>query len=206
MKSCGAQVLNAFARFFSEHRDDVRGQLTRLLPASEVEDVLQEVFVKAARALPGFRVEAAVRTWLHQITQRTALDHLRSRRHHERQRTVALESGDEGACGAGCGCAAAATVPAEAPALLVKSEMHGCIREFIRRLPNHHAQVLALKDLDELTNAEIAARLGLTLEAAKIRLHRARSAMRALLERDCELYRTAENTLACDRKRRRRVR
>jgi RNA polymerase sigma-70 factor (ECF subfamily) len=46
-------------------------------------------------------------------------------------------------------------------------------------LPREYAEVLTLKDLDGLTNADIAARLGISLEAAKIRLHRARKAMRA---------------------------
>lgn len=206
MKASTAQVPNAFARFFAEHREHVRGQLTRLVPASEVDDVMQEVFVKAARALPKFRGQATLRTWLHQIAHRTALDHLRSRHHNERQRTVALtREPDDDACGGDCAAAAISRSPADAPGQLVRAEMHACIREFIARLPPQHAEVLALKDLDGLTNAEIAKRLGLSLDATKIRLHRARTVMRGLLDRGCELYHTPENTLACDRIARRRL-
>lgn len=200
MKRSDAPVSTEFARLFAEQRESVRRQLGRIVPASEVDDVLQEVFVKVARGLPEFRGEAGVKTWLHRITQRAALDHLRSRRHHEQERTIALtcERNDE-TCRIDGSCAGVAT-PAAAPVRLIKAEMHGCIREFIKRLAREHAEVLTLKDLDGLTNAEIGTRLGLSLDAAKIRLHRARTAMRALLEEDCDMYRTAENTLACDRK------
>ena len=200
MKRSEFSVSIEFARLFAEQRENVRNQLARTVPASEVDDVLQEVFVKAARGLPEFRGEAGVKTWLHRITQRAALDHLRSRQHHEQQRTVAFtcERNDE-ACSPDRSCAGAAA-PAAAPVRLIQAEMHGCIREFIKRLAREHAEVLTLKDLDGLTNLEISARLGISLDAAKIRLHRARTAMRALLEEDCDMYRTAENTLACDRK------
>lgn len=189
-----------FSRIYSEHRERVRAQLLRLVPASEVDDVLQEVFAKAARALPEFRGDAAIATWLHQIAQRTALDHLRSRRHHEQQRTTALADESQERCACGCDAAPSSSVPAEAPQRLVRTEMCDCIREFIARLAPEHAEVLALKDLEGLTNAEIGARLGISLDAAKIRLHRARAAMRKLVDQDCEIYRTTDNTLACDRK------
>jgi RNA polymerase sigma-70 factor, ECF subfamily len=200
MKTADSPVSAEFARLFAEQRASVRNQLGRIVPASEVDDLLQDVFVKAARGLPEFRREAGVKTWLHRITQRTALDHLRSRRHHEQQRTIGLacESNHE-PCGPDRSCADAAP-PAAGPVRVIQAEMHGCIRELIKRLAAEHAEVLTLKDLDGLTNAEISTRLGISLDAAKIRLHRARAAMRALLEDDCEMYRTPENTLACDRK------
>jgi RNA polymerase sigma-70 factor, ECF subfamily len=198
MKRSGAQSPIDFARLFAEHRESVRNQLLRLVPQHEVDDALQEVFVKAARALPKFRGDATVATWLHQITRRTALDHLRSRHHHEQQHTTALAVQHE-SCGSKRG-SPAPSVPAEAPQRLVKAEMCGCIREFIGRLSFEYAEVLRLKDIDGLTNAQISDNLGISLDAAKIRLHRARVAMRALVNEDCEVYRTMENTLACDRK------
>ena len=115
MNRSGAPDPIEVARLFAEQRENVRNQLARIVPASEVDDVLQEVFVKAARGLPEFRGEAGVKTWLHRITQRAAFDHLRSRRHHEQQRTVAFtcERNDE-ACSPDRRCAGAAT-PAAAP-------------------------------------------------------------------------------------------
>lgn len=186
---------------FSEHRAGVRAQISQLVPADEVDDIVQEVFVKVARALSTFSGKAELRTWLHQIARRTAIDHLRSRRHHERRHTISLEATDSERSGETIGHPAdPAKIGPEAPSRLVRAEMHGCIQEFMRRLPAAHAEILRLKEIRGFTNAEIASRLGLTVDAAKIRLHRARAAMRALVSQDCELYRTTDNTIACDRK------
>lgn len=190
-----------FARVFRTQRQSVRNQLSRMVPAAEIDDLVQVVFMKAARAWPKFRGNAGVGTWLHRIAARTAFDHLRSRWHHENRRTISMGAeGDEPSDEPRAGNAARLAVPADAPDRIVRSEMHACIREFIRRLPPEHAEVLALKDLEELTNPAIAARLGISLDAAKIRLHRARKAMRTLLNDGCEFYQTEQNTLGCDRK------
>jgi RNA polymerase sigma-70 factor (ECF subfamily) len=52
--------------------------------------------------------------------------------------------------------------------------------------------------MDELKDREIAEILGITLEAAKIRLHRARARLRQSLEKKCSFSRDTENTLVCD--------
>jgi RNA polymerase sigma-70 factor, ECF subfamily len=204
VNASGARPPWDFARLFAEQRDAVRHQLARMVSAAEVEDLMQAVFVKAARALPRFRADAEIATWLHRIASRTAIDHLRSRHHHETQRTISLaRESEHPACERECGGATGAPASAVAPEAsrqIVRAEMHSCIREYIRRLPPGHAEVLTLKEIEELTNPELADRLGISLEAAKIRLHRARKAMRALLDEGCDFYRTDENTLACDRK------
>jgi RNA polymerase sigma-70 factor (ECF subfamily) len=83
---------------------------------------------------------------------------------------------------------------------LERREMHGCIREYVHRLSPAYRRVIELKDLSGLTNAEIAAHLRVSLGVAKIRLHRARVALRRLLADGCEFYCTRDSTLACDRK------
>lgn len=202
MNDPGALPSTEFARVFRSQRRSVRNQLSRMVPAAEVDDLVQVVFVKAARAWPKFRGTADVGTWLHRIAARTAFDHLRSRWHHETRRTISMCAEDaEPPGGPRGGKGARFAVPADAPGRIVRAEMHACIREFIRRLPPEHAEVLALKDLEELTNPAIAARLGISLDAAKIRLHRARKAMRSLLNDGCEFYQTEQDTLGCDRKR-----
>ncbi|MBK9990140.1 MAG: sigma-70 family RNA polymerase sigma factor [Verrucomicrobia bacterium] len=188
-----------FNRLFAEQRENVRQLLARMVPAAEVDDLLQDVFVKASRALPSFRGEAGAGTWLFQIARNTALDHLRSRRHREVGQTVSLSPVDDDESDN------APLVPdliesAVAPAKLERREMHGCIREYVERLSPDHRQVIELKDLAGLTNAEISTRLGISLDAAKIRLHRARTALRQLLSDGCELYQSDTGTLACDRR------
>lgn len=188
---------SAFARLFAKQRENVRQQLARMVPMSEVDDLLQDVFVKAARALPEFRGEAEAGTWLHRIARNTALDHLRSRHHHEATRTISLASTDDEKDRPP---PEALVEPAVAPTTLERHEMHGCVREYVERLSPDYRQVIELKDFSGLTNAEIATRLGLSLDAAKIRLHRARTALRQLLADGCEFYQSDTGTLACDRR------
>ena len=189
----------AVTRLLAEHRASVRHQLAGIVPDGEVEDLLQEVFVKAARALPEFRGEASVATWLHRIAERTAFDHLRSRHHREALRTFPLDASKADATGE-IHPPAGLIEPAVVPARLVQQEMHGCIREFVERLSPDYRRMVELKDLVGLTNAEIADHLGISLDAAKVRLHRARGALRQLLADGCELYRGDSGSLACDRR------
>lgn len=188
-----------FVRLFEEQRENVRAQLARLVPPAEIDDLLQETFVKAAKAWATFRGESAAATWVHQIAQRTALDHLRSRRHHEQLQTVPLAPDDDEENGK-LATPAALVEPAVASTRLERQEMHGCIREYVERLAPAHREIIELKDLSGLTNAEIAERLGISLDAAKIRLHRARAALRQQLADGCEFYQSDTGTLACDRR------
>ena len=72
---------SAFASLYRLHADGVHGLITRLVgPRPEREDLLQEVFVRFHRALPSYRREAAVSSFLHRITVRACIDHLRARR------------------------------------------------------------------------------------------------------------------------------
>ncbi len=71
----------AFAAIYRLHADAVHRLLTRLVgPRPEREDLMQEVFVRLHRALPRYRGDAALATFLHQIAVRVAIDHLRARR------------------------------------------------------------------------------------------------------------------------------
>lgn len=71
----------AFTRIFRRHADRVHTHLTRLVgPVPERDDLVQQVFLSFHRALPGFRAEASLATFLHRITVNAAFDHLRGRR------------------------------------------------------------------------------------------------------------------------------
>ena len=64
---------------------------------------------------------------------------------------------------------------------VIRGEMNACIREVIETLPADYRTCIVLSDLEDLSDAEIAAVLGLSLQAAKIRLHRARARLRERL-------------------------
>ncbi|MFT3830478.1 MAG: sigma-70 family RNA polymerase sigma factor [Opitutaceae bacterium] len=192
-------VAHDASALFTAHRERVRRSLVRLVGEAEADDLTQEVFVRVARALPEFRGEAHVTTWILRIARRVGLDHLRSRRHGEAKRTISLAPAEPETD------SDADSVPepheeAEAPRRLVRAEMSTCVREYVARLAPEHRAMIELKDLEGLSGPEIAARLGVSVHNAKIRLHRARQALRRELERGCEFYQSETGTLTCDRK------
>lgn len=192
-----AAATHDFDQLYREHRQAVVNHLSRRVRASDVEDLTQEVFAKANRALAGFRGESSMRTWLLRIATRTAVDHARSRQVHEERRTDALP--ETAADGTSAPVPETLAVPAEAPGAVVRQEMHLCIREYVDRLPPGYREVIRLREIEGLSNEEVAARLGIGIDAAKIRLHRARRSLRELLESNCELYTTENHGVGCDR-------
>ncbi|HLP09021.1 MAG TPA: sigma-70 family RNA polymerase sigma factor [Opitutaceae bacterium] len=187
------------AALFTAHRERVRRSLARLVGDAEADDLTQETFMRVTRALPEFRGEANVTTWMLRIARGVGLDHLRSRRHNEARRTISLTVPTEESAPN----ESATPEPHEeatAPRRLVRTEMSACVREYVARLAPEHRVVIELRDLEGLSNSEIAVRFGVSVGNAKIRLHRARQALRRELERGCEFYHTKENVLSCDRR------
>ena len=69
-------------------------------------------------------------------------------------------------------------------ALVERAELRTRVRSAIDRLPENYRTVLLLRDIEELDTDETATMLGITPQAVKTRLHRARQALRTLLERE----------------------
>jgi len=184
-----------FPTLYNEYYPKIVGYLRRLVGDAEAEDVAQETFVKVSRSLDGFRGESQLSTWIYRIATNTAMDHLRrpSTKHTARQAlgTADAEESYE------------AAVVDDAPlhdTLLIRKDMNECIRGMVNDLPENYRTVLALADLEELSNAEIADVLGLSLDTVKIRLHRARLQLKKSMDHACHLYRDHRNELSCDRK------
>jgi RNA polymerase sigma-70 factor (ECF subfamily) len=78
--------------------------------------------------------------------------------------------------------------------------MNTCIREFVGDLPPDYRAVIALSELKDLPNQEIADILGISLGNVKIRLHRARVALKKNFSEGCDFYSDNEGGLSCDRK------
>jgi RNA polymerase sigma-70 factor (ECF subfamily) len=72
-------------------------------------------------------------------------------------------------------------------AVLERKETAAIVREAIAMLPDQYREVLVLRDIEEKDTAEAAALLGTSSNVVKVRLHRARQALRALLDREFQL-------------------
>ncbi|MDA8090502.1 MAG: sigma-70 family RNA polymerase sigma factor [Nitrospiraceae bacterium] len=164
----------------------------------DAEDVTQEVFLKVNAALPNFRGESSLSTWVYRITTNTAVDHLRKISCGWPEHKSALPAdGDFPDDNEDMAGEALAT---SLDSQLVRKEMNECIRGIVDGLPESYRTVLALSEMEEFTNAEISEILGVSLDTVKIRLHRARARLKKALESNCNFYRDERNELACDRK------
>ncbi len=152
----------------------------RMLPTDEdARDAVQDAFLNAFRSIDRFEGQAKVSTWLHRIVVNAALMKLRTRRRkpeeslepllptfkenggHVDKFTAWDESADE---------------------IAERAETRQVVRDAILSLPETYREVLVLRDIEEMTTDETARSLGITPNAVKIRLHRARLALRTLLD------------------------
>ena len=188
-----------FHEIHREFRPQILRYLARMVGEAEAEDLTQEVFAKVAHALEAFRGESSLSTWIYRIATNTALDAMKKPllRQMAGGRNVPLEEI------AGAGDGELACADGGNPLLderVIRGEMNACIREVIETLPATYRTCIVLSDLEDLSDAEIAEVLGLSLQVVKIRLHRARGRLREKLEASCVFYRDERNEMACDRK------
>jgi RNA polymerase sigma-70 factor (ECF subfamily) len=145
----------------------------------EREDAVQEAFVSALRAIDRFDEKSALSTWLHRITVNACLMRIRSRsRKPEASIDELLPAFDD----TGHQTRRTPAWNGDAHEKLEASEVRQQVRDCIDRLPESYRVVLLLRDIEELDTAETAKRLNTTAANVKTRLHRARQALRTLLE------------------------
>jgi RNA polymerase sigma-70 factor, ECF subfamily len=166
-------------RVFREFAPRVYHLARRMLGnEADAQDVTQEVFLQVVRKLDTFRGESAFPTWLHRVTVNAALAFRRKRAQQKDKRVPdPLEHFDpQGLHGAPV---KRWSIRPDQPVL--EKEQHRVIEESIARLPEAYRDIYVLADVEQLSNAEIADILGLSVSAVKSRLHRARLMMRDLL-------------------------
>jgi len=178
-----------FQKIYEDFRPKILRYLVRLVGESEAEDLTQEVFIKANKALGTFRGQSKLSTWLYRIATNTALDKLRSPSFQGiAQVGLSYDSIEDDQGG---GADAVVLVKEEKPLVekqIIREEMNDCIRGYVEKLPEPYRAVLVLSEYEGLKNDEIAEILGVTLDTVKIRLHRARAKLKEELETNCEIH------------------
>jgi RNA polymerase sigma-70 factor (ECF subfamily) len=189
-----------FPHIYEKFYQKILHYLTRMVGANEAEDAAQVVFDKISRHLGNFKSESKVSTWVYRIATNTAMDMLKSSS-YKRSSTGSLAPLPVEFLEAGEGVAAQAGIHHRVPdQQLIRHEMNECIREFVDNLPPDYRTVIILNELEGFTNKEIAAVLQVSVDTAKVRLHRARARLKKMLEQGCEFYHDDRSELACDRK------
>ena len=173
---------HAFTTLVRQHGGRMLATARRLLrDDDEAEDAVQEAFVSAARAIDGFAGDSKLSTWLHRIVVNTALMRLRSRRRRREEPIYDLLPRFDAD-----GHHAEGVVGWETPSdiLLERRQTRAMVRRCIDQLPERYRTVILLRDIEEMDTEETAHSIGSTPNAVKIRLHRARQALRTLLARE----------------------
>lgn len=144
----------------------------------DARDVLQEAYASAFRSIGRFEGNAKLSTWLHRIVVNMALMRLRSRKRKPEESIEPLLPAfkDDGHM-----LQSAGHWEEGADVALERAEVRDYVRAQIDRLPETYRTVLMLRDIEEMSTNDVAALLDTTENAVKIRLHRARQALRALL-------------------------
>jgi RNA polymerase sigma-70 factor (ECF subfamily) len=187
-----------FQQVYDEYQERIFRYLTLMVGKNEAEDLTQEVFVKIGQALESFRGESGLSTWIYRIATNAAIDKLRhtlNRPQGDKLLTVESITATKENENIWTGETADSTEQR-----VIRQEMNGCIREIISTLPETYRAVIVLSELEGQNDREIADILGLTLQAVKIRLHRARARLKKELTASCTFYRDDRQEFACDRK------
>jgi len=169
----------AFEILVRTHSGRMLSVCRRILRSDEeAKDAVQEAFISAFRAIASFEGTAKLSTWLHRIAVNASLMRLRSkkRRPEESIDDLLPTFKDDGH---------ARIEPRDfSPSALQRVETRET-REFVRgcidRLPEMYRTVLLLRDIEEMDTAEAAEVLSVSEGVVKVRLHRARHALRRLL-------------------------
>jgi RNA polymerase sigma-70 factor (ECF subfamily) len=142
--------------------------LSMLQNEADAEDAAQEAFLKAFRNLDKFRGEAKFSTWLISITLNEARSRLRQKK------TAKTDSLDELTDGGHVSPALLRDwreIPSQA---LERQEVRLLLQDAITDLPTIYREVFVLRDIEDLSVNQSAEALGISVAAAKVRLHRAR--------------------------------
>ena len=176
-----------FWEIYERHYSRVHGYASSMLrDRAAADDVVQETFLRAQASLDVLRESEKLRAWLFRIAHNLCMDHLRSRRSSCVESDADPESAGR----------EASRVEHD----LERAEMSSCVRAKVDSLPATDRAVILLYDLKELSQQEIADVLGIEVGTVKVRLHRARKKLRAVLEKECSFSRDETNVLVCDPK------
>jgi len=149
----------------------LRPFVARRVSPSEVDDVMQEVFVRMQRGLSALRDEERFTSWLFQIARNSVADHMRTRARHPLSdddiRDEACEDDDDDR---------AAT-----------RALSSCVSLFVAQLESPYREAVTLVELEGLTAREAAEMVGISVSGMKSRVQRGREQLRRLFDDCCEI-------------------
>lgn len=147
----------AFGALYERYARMVHGILLSRVPPSEVDDLMQDVFMAALKGLPSLRADDAFGGWLAMIARNQSADY-----HRRSPKVTEINEGD------------LRQLPPSPEAFEVMNA--------IRNLPDAYRETLTLRLVEGLTGPEIAVQTGLTADSVRVNLHRGMRMLREKLE------------------------
>ena len=153
--------------FWQEHKDRLRGFIAKRVRDNDaVDDLLQEVYLKAHTNLHSVKSRGSLSSWLFRIASNAIADYYRSQKSWD-------ELPDK--------------LATSEPERDYVAELATCLRPLIAELPKIYQSALVLSELEGLPQKEVASRLGLSLSGAKSRVQRGREKLRQCLLECCDI-------------------
>lgn len=147
----------------------------RVASPADVEDVLQDTFLRMHRGLDALADGERFGPWVYRVATSAIGDHLRSRARHP---LAATDSATR---------AAGAPTTSVAVAENLEADLAECIALFVARLPSPYREAITLTELQGLTQKDAAELLGVTVSGMKSRVQRGRARIRRMFEECCEI-------------------
>lgn len=166
---------DAFEQLVVAYRDQVFRLALRMCGSeADADEVAQEAFLSAWKALPNFRGESQFSTWLYQLTTHAAIDLMR-----REKRQIAADDITE----------VSAADPGPSPQQQAeRSETRQAVRDAMGQLSPEYRQIVVLRFLQELSYEEIGAVLKLPSGTVKSRLNRAKAQLKEILSKSGNLF------------------
>jgi len=171
---------------YDQYYDRVKGFITKLVKDEWIaEDLIQETFIRVQKNIEPVRDSSKLSSWIFRIAYNLCQDHFKS---------LKKDAHDTGKLESSPNPFMEKTVQKE----LEQFQMGACVQEQITLLPEQQRVVLILYDLLGFNHAEIADILDITIENAKVRLHRARKGLKSILEKKCTFELDGRSVLICE--------
>jgi len=154
----------------------------RVRAGVDVDDVLQDVFVRMQRSLPALREAERFGPWVYKVARSAIVDHRRRAAKHQ---VAGADAGAELAHELDAGAELAHELEEDDGA--VERELAAYVAPFVATLPSPYREAVTLTELEGLTQKQAAAMLGISLPGMKSRVQRGRRQLREALEDCCSI-------------------
>lgn len=170
-----------FLKIHDDYYDRIKRFILSVVKDSWIaDDIVQETFIRINKHIGSLRDSSRLSSWIYRIAWNLCMDY---------QKKKAEISNQDDLEGLSCGI--------KIQQRMEQHEMGVCVQEKINRLPDTLRIPMILFDIEGLSHAEIADILDITIDNAKVRLHRARAELKIILENECRFERDDRGVFVC---------